>query len=393
MKTLHLFVILVGASCLAAGCTRTQAVEAPTPRPVKVQAATLAPRQATVRYAASIEPRQQVTLSFKASGYVNVVVERRGADGAPRTIQAGDLVTKGALLARLDAADALARVEQARARLAEADAAQTRARLDVERARTLFAADSLVKPELDAAQAAFDAAQARVMAGRADLDLASNALRDCALIAPASGVLLERRIEVGTLVTPGSVGFLLGDLSAVKARFGIPDAMIPSVTLGARMTVGVDAVSGAAFDGQVTALAPAADPQSRVFDVEVTIPNADGRLRPGMIGTVSIGTVASGSGSSGTRAASDHAATALAVPLGAVVRTPDGVGAGDGSHRYALLVVERRGHVEVARLRPIELGEVMGNGVAVTRGLSTSDRVIVTGANLLTDGDPVRVIP
>src|SRR5262249_10869130 len=157
------------------------------------------------------------------------------------------------------------------------------------RAEALFATDSLTKPDLDAARAAFDGAEARMAGTRGDIALASIALGDCALIAPSSGILLERRIEIGSLVNAGSVGFVLAHVSAVKAHFGVPDMMIHRVALGDRIDVAIDAVGAAAFSGRITALAPSADAQSRVFDVEVTIQNADGRLRPGMIGTVALG--------------------------------------------------------------------------------------------------------
>src|SRR6185503_734006 len=122
----------------------------------------------------------------------------------------------------------------------------------------------------------------------ADIDLAVSALRDCALVSPASGVVLERRIEVGTLAGAGTVGFVLGDLSAVKARFGIPDSMVQSVTLGDPITVIVEAITATPFAGRVTAIAPTADPPRPVFDVDVTIPTQTGPLRPGMTGTVAL---------------------------------------------------------------------------------------------------------
>src|SRR5262249_50866806 len=161
--------------------------------------------------------------------------------------------------------------------------------------------------------------------------------------------------ELGSLVGSGSVGFVIGDTSAVKAKFGVPDAMVTSMTLGEPIDVIVEALAGTTFPGRVSAIAPAADPQSRVFDVEVTIPNKDGRLRPGMIGTVSV-----------KRRAAD-AAPVLTVPLTAIVKP----NAGDA--QYAVLVVER----EVARLRPVELGEVLGNGIAVRKGLNAGEQVVV----------------
>lgn len=382
MKMLHALLFAGAAATLAAGCTKVQGSERQPARPVKIQAVALAPPQAGLKYSATIEPFQQVSLAFKTSGYVDDLVRRRGADGLSRIAQAGDMVTRGTVLARVRDTDYRERVNQGRAKLSESRASLQKSTLDLDRARTLFAAESLTKPDLDAAQAAFDAAQARVMAAQAEIELAMIALRDTSLLAPATGVLLDRKIEVGTLVGAGSVGFMLGDVSAVKARFGIPDSMIQTVTLGDRLGVTIDALAGTTFPGRVTALAPAADPHSRVFDVEVTIPNADGRLRPGMIGAVSLDPKPAAASQS-----TEAAHSPLLVPLSAVVKAP-----GD-TPAYALLLVESHVDGDVARLHKVELGEVMGNGVAVLNGVSRGDRVIVTGANQLIDGERVRVIP
>jgi RND family efflux transporter MFP subunit len=366
---------VVAAASLASACAKVEGVEARAARPVKTQIVALAPAPSGIRYSATIDAFQEVPLAFKASGYVDDLIQRKGADGRQRAAQAGDQVSRGTVLARVHDADYQEKVNQGRAKLAEGEASLRKAQLDLERAKTLFAADSLIKPELDSAQANFDSAQARVTSARADIELALSALRDCTMVSPATGILLERKIEVGTLVGVGTVGFVLGDVSAVKARFGIPDSAIATVKLGETIGVLVDAVAEKTFTGRITSVAPTADPQSRVFDVEVTIPNADGRLRPGMIGTVALGTPAA------------PVAQPLIVPLSAVVKSAI------DSDKYALMVVEQKGDVEIARLRTVELGDVMGNGVAVTQGVASGERVVVTGASLLVDGDPVRVIP
>jgi RND family efflux transporter MFP subunit len=377
MRTHGWMLAVIAIGPLVSGCSKPQAAELKTTQPVKTQVVKATSPASGVRYSASIEAFEQVTLSFKASGYVDDVLQRRGADGRARAAQPGDGVTKGTVLARVREADFRDRVNQGKARLAEAGASDVKARLDLERARTLFQTDSLTKPELDAAQAAFDAAEARISAARLDIELAASALRDCSLVAPSGGVILERRIEVGTLAAAGTVGFVLGDLSSVKARFGIPDGMIQSVHLGDAIAITVEAVAGTTFAGQVTAIAPAADAQSRVFDVEVTIPNQDGRLRPGMIGTVAISSVADPRSTS---------TAPLAVPLTAVVRGEVGTGT------FAVLVVEKESGVDVVRARRVELGEVMGNVIAVSSGLAAGERVVVSGATLLTNGDAVRVV-
>jgi RND family efflux transporter MFP subunit len=379
MRTPSAVVAIVAAGWLASGCSHPKAAEPKAAQPVKTQAVAAASPQPGVRYSASIEPFEQVQLAFKASGYIDAVMQRRGADGRPRAMQAGDRVTKGAVLAHVRDIDYRERLNQSQAKLAETEASLTKSRLDLERARMLFGADSLVKPDLDAAQASFDAAQARIIAARADIELAENALRDCTLVSPATGVVLERRIEVGTLAGAGTVGFVLGDLSSVKARFGIPDGMIQSVKPGDAIDVIVDAVAAQPFAGRITAIAPTADPQSRVFDVEVTIANQDGRLRPGMIGTVAV------DARPGMVAAA--APLPLTVPLTAVVRSQAGAG------EFAVLVVERKGDAAVARVRRVELGEVMGNAIAVLSGVTAGEQVIVSGTTLLVDGDSVRVLP
>jgi RND family efflux transporter MFP subunit len=392
-NTLLIAAVLSTSAIANTGCTRVNGAEtSETPetskttaardaKPVKVEAATRLAPPSGLRYAASIEAFEQVPLSFKSGGYVDEILRRPGADGRMRAAQPGDVVTRGAVLARVRAAEYRERVNQGRAAVAEADAAVTKARADLDRAKTLFAADSLTRPDLDAAQASFDAAQARQAAARADLELAAIALRDTALVAPAAGILMERKVEAGALVASGSVGFVLGDISAVKARFGIPDAMIPALTPGQPIDLTVEAVAGASFAGRVTAIAPAADAQSRVFDVEVTIPNKDGRLRPGMIGVVAIHPAAA------TLAGGAAAGLPPAVPLTAIVRPVAGKG------EYGAFILERRGDTDIAHLRQVQLGEVVGNSIIVASGVNAGDRVVVSGGHLLVDGDAVKVMP
>ena len=376
MNTLTAPVAILATALATGACTNARALESTPARPVKAHTVTPTPAAAGVRYSATIEAFEQISLAFKTSGYVEALDRRQGADGRSRAAQAGDAVAGGAVLARVQESDYRERLNQSRAKLAEGEASEQKARLDLDRAEALFAADSLIKPDLDAARASFESAHARVAATQAELAQAANALRDTALVAPSAGVVLERRVEVGTLVAAGSVAYVLGDIASVKARFGIPDAMIDRISLGQPIDVVVEALAGATFAGRVTKIAPAADPQSRVFDVEITIRNLNGGLRPGMIGTVAFGREAIGS-----------AARPLTVPLNAIVKTD-----GD-SEGYAVFVLERRDDGDVAHARRVELGDVTGNGVVVTSGVSAGDRVVTSGATLIADGDQVRVIP
>jgi RND family efflux transporter MFP subunit len=153
---------------------------------------------------------------------------------------------------------------------------------------------------------------------------------------------------------------------------------VQRIELGQSLDVTTEAFPGTTFAGRVTAIAPQADAESRVFNVEVTIRNRDGRLRAGMIGTVDVPTDA------GDPRAEPAAAS---VPLAAVVRSEA------DSDRYAVFVVESSGDEHVVRARPVTLGAAVGDGVTVTSGLRPGERVVVMGATLVADGEAVRIIP
>ncbi len=370
--------LVTAASVLSlVGCAAPRASEAPVAKAVRVVEARMPEAPRGLRYVVTTQPTENVTLAVKATGYVAALQQVAGDDKRLRTLQPGDAVRAGTVLVRLRDAEYVERVRQAQGGLAEAEASRAKAELDLTRAVALFAAESLTKPDRDAAQAAADAATARVMAAQAQVEAARLALADCVLTSPIDGVVLERRIETGMLAGAGTVAFVLGRVADVKAVLGVPDSVVSHLALGQPLTMTTEAFPGASFAGRVTGIAPSADPQSRVFAIEVTIPNRDGRLRPGMIGAIEIAPPA------GATAHLDS----VTVPLSAVVRATDDE---DG---YAIYVVEGDEGKETARARPVTLGAAVGNDVAVADGLRAGERVVVMGATLLHDGEPVRVIP
>ena len=366
-------VLALGATTLA--CARTHADKAPA-RPVRVENVRREAAAAGLRYSASIQPREQVALAFKAGGYVREMRQVQGVDGRWRNLQQGDAVTRGMVLARLHSADYQERVNQARASLAEADASLIKARSDAARAESLYAAKALTRPDYDSARANLAAATARVEGGRAALESAQISLRDASLVAPSDGVILSRAIEVGTLAGVGTTAFTIADLTSVKAVFGVPDLVIPRARLGTAIRVTSEAFGPEEFPGQVTAVSPAADAQSRVFNVEVTIPNPKGQLKAGMIASVEVAPAS----------LPEIAPGSPTVAVSAVVKSTH-------PGAFAVFVAEGKEETAVARVRDVRLGRVSGNRVAIDSGLQVGDRVVVSGASLLTDGDPVRVIP
>jgi len=369
-----LLATVVVCPVIAAGCARAPQVEQ-TATPVRAERVKPMSAERGVRYSAQIVPVDQVSLSFKTSGYVLDLLQVRDEAGRSRDLEKGDAVTAGALLARVEERDYRSKVSRAEAAVAQAGAQEEKASQDLARAETLFAAEALPKPDLDAARAAHRSAAAATAAARADLDVAKSSLEDTSLRAPRRGVVLERRIDRGALASPGTVVFVLGAVDSLKAVFGVPDAVVREMRLGMPLTATADAVVDRTFTGRVTTIAPAADRETHLFSVEVTIPNAGGMLRPGMIATIQLD----------DRHEAAPAATTPSVPLTAIVKdsTKDGA--------YAVFIVD--GQSSQAKLRPITPGAIAGDGIQIASGLNAGEQVIVSGASRLRDGERITVIP
>src|SRR5258708_1211928 len=194
----------------------------------------------------------------------------------------------------------------------------------------------------------------------------------CSAACDACGWGRRGGVRVGWLAAWACLGLPRADRRLVKVVFGVPDLVVGSLNLGDRQMLTTAAATGP-FGGRITAIAPAADPRTRTFSVEVTISNTGNLLRPGMIATL----VLSGS---------PEADPIPVVPLSAIVR-----GADDRS-AFGVFILEQRGDEFFARARTVELGAAYANVIGLKSGLAPGDRVIVSGAAQVRDGQQVRVL-
>jgi RND family efflux transporter MFP subunit len=327
-----------------------------------------------VRYSASVTPKTQVDLKFKVNGYIDAIHEVKDSEGKPQPVPRGTFIEQSTVLAHIKDDEYRDKVKSAKANLAAAKASLLKAEKDFKRARELYASESMTAPDYDSAQQEYSTAVANVDAAKAGLDEANQNLAYCTLQPPMDGVVLSRNIEIGTLVEPTTVAFVLADLSAVKVVFAVPDVLLKNITLGDSLEVTTRSLPGKRYTGKVTTVSPVADSQTRVFDIEITIPNPGGTLKDGMVAALQVPELPV------------HVSKALAVPITAVVRSkkdPQG---------YALYVVEQQGTVQVARLRDVQLGDVHGNRIAVLGGASDGEQVIVSGTSTVWDGSQVRIL-
>ena len=316
------------------------AAAAPDTRPI-VEAAVIASGflADVLEIAGRLEPRAEVIVSSELGGAVEEV-----------RFDKGDRVERGALLARVGS-------DLLRAALAEAEAELEGARLDYVQAKQLVEREASPRQDFLGAEVNVKRFEARVEAARLRLTRSE-------ITAPVSGVIVQRDIEPGEVLGPGSPVAVLHDTAVLRATIGIPETDISFFSVGSPAAVSLDAYPDRSFDGRITYIAPTATRPRRSFEAEVEVENADGTLRSGLIVRTGLQ----------RRVFED----AVVVARDALVER-DGI-----LHAFVL-------EDGTAGLRSITLGPDEDDRVVITAGLEVGETLITNGHRNLIDGQPVRV--
>ncbi|MDZ7371068.1 MAG: efflux RND transporter periplasmic adaptor subunit [candidate division KSB1 bacterium] len=278
-------------------------------------------------------------LSFKTGGYLLFLAE----EGAVR---------RGEVLAQLDTTEIAAQVRQARQ-------AFEKTQRDYHRASTLYEGGGAAREQLQNAETALNVAAAALQA--AEFNLIHSTIR-----APENGWVLKRLAEAGELIGPGIPVIYFGSGSVRLVQAALADRDILRIGIGDSAEIVFDALPGIRCTGRVTKVSPMVDPQTGLWDIQVTLVKPPVSLPVGLTAQISLFPASKGA--------------AAVVPLEAVVEA-------DGDHG-AVFTVEGA----AARRIPVTLGPIFGDRIVVTDGLRNVERVVTLGAGLLRDGDPVRLI-
>ncbi len=296
-----------------------------------------------------------VVQSFQAGGSlapdeaVDLVSESGGRVEAIR-IQEGARVAKGDVLFEVDLQKAVANLATARARK---NVAQSTAN----RAASLLKAGAVSQDDNDQAQAELENA-------RANLIEAERRITNARIAAPFDGRVGARQVSPGQVVPPGAHLARLIDDDPVKIAVNLPERFAGRIDTGSRLDISITAAPDQTWTGSVYFVSPEVDARTRTFLIKGTIPNPDGRLKPGMFAdaTVEMGV--------------DR--DALLVPESAIVQ---GVG------QATLFAVSPEGK---AQARSVVLGQRLPGQVQVLSGVAAGDVVITEGVQKVRDGVPVN---
>lgn len=337
MKPTRLALLLPFALALAA-CGSSE----PTPAPKAVAA--LATGSVEVREVelttsaeAVVEAVRQSTVSAQVSGRI---VDIR--------FDVGDRVEKGAVILRIDERAASQAVAASEAQVREAEATLVNARANYERTRQLLAQKFVSQAAVDKAEADFKAAESRMKATLAGAGAAATEKSFTTIVAPYSGVVSARHVQLGEMASPGKpllTGFDPGGLRVVAT---VPSAQVPAIQAGARARIEVPSL-GRWVEVKSVTVVPSADPRTHTTQVRLDLPADAKGLLPGVFARAHFVT---------------GRAPRLMVPREAVLRR---------SEVTAVYVVDEKGE---PRLRQVRVGTASDEkSVEVLAGLRAGEKV------------------
>lgn len=261
-------------------------------------------------------------------------------------------LVRDSILSPLEFRGVESQLASARAQTAQADAAIAQA-----------------EGQLRAAREGVQAARAQAAASQAGVQSAQAQLGNTRVVAPFSGVVEERLMEPGELASPGQPVVRLVSGGSVKVAAGVPERYATEIEEGTPVRIVPSAYGAEPRGGRVTFVGLAVDPDSRTFPVEIAVDNADRALKPEMVVRLEL-----------TR---DVLRDVITVPRQAVAEDERGAG---------VFVVEAGPSGQsVAARRSVELGPTSGNEIVLVSGVRPGEEIIVSGADGLAEGTPVRV--
>lgn len=336
-----------------------QTLSAP-PKPVFVSAqdARVQPWQSQLTTVGSLTAFQGVELISETRGVVESVL-----------FESGQQVTSGQTLVQLNNS-----VEQAL--LATAEASLGLARLEFKRAEDLLKRQALAKSE-------FDRLAAELAKSQATVDQLKAVLAKKTIVAPFSGTIGIRKINVGSYLSSNSPFGTLQDLSRLYLDFFLPEQNLPLLKTGQTVQVKVSAYPEEVFEAKIVALNPKVESSTRNVQVRAELSNPHGKLLPGMF--------------AGLAVLYKDAEAAVVVPETAVTFTLYGntvfvVSPKLDDDKQPVLDSEGQPQLIVRRY-PVETGERRGGWVEVRKGLKGDEHVITNGQLKLNDGTLIKLVP
>ena len=310
--------------------------------------------QRNVTLPATLKGRSEITLLARSGGYLTAW---------HKTI--GERVRKGELLATIEAPEQDQELAQARATRDQVKARVELTRDTLKRWEHLSSLDSVAKQDLDEKRSAATQARADLAAVDANVRRLEQLKSFRRIVAPFDGVVTRRSVEVGDLIAAnGKELFALAQTDPLRLTLWIPQVYASEITEGQEVTLRIPESPGRKLTAKVAHAAGALDPVTRTRQVELALPNPDGKLLPGTYGEVSFKL--------------SSTAKALLVPTSTLVTGQDGTR------------VVTVGKDNTVSFQNVTVGRDLGRDIEILSGLKSGDVLVSSPSDLLADGETVN---
>jgi RND family efflux transporter MFP subunit len=279
--------------------------------------------------------------------------------------EAGQRVKQGQALAQLDAAVLRDQALSARSAVNTAQSSYDLARRELERSQALEQAGAIAERNVEQARNAALSAQAQLATARAQLANVQKQLDKASVQAPFTGVVAQRQVNAGDVVSPGTALFTVVDPGSMRLEASVPAEALGQVRVGMPVEFSVNGYPNRTFTGRITRVNPVADPATRQVQITASIPNAGNTLVGGLF--------AEGRVSSESR-------TAPMVALAAV----------DERGLRPTVVRLKNGKIEKVEVG-LGIRDAAAETVEITSGLAPGDTVLLGAARGISPGTPVKV--
>lgn len=350
--------VVYAAAALLVACNRQgnadPKAQAASAMPVKVQIARNLQVSDASEYVATLKSRNSAVIMPQVEGWITQIF-----------VRSGEPVGAGSQLIEIDPAKQQATVVSQRNARAAQEASLVYAREQYKRMSGLYSAGVVSKQELDQAKSALDAAEAQLEALDAQLREQQVQLHYYTVHAPRAGIVGDVPVRVGDRVTTSSVLTTIDMPGSLEAYIYVPVERSAQLKRGMLAQI-VDAQGNVMAESRVNFISPRVDDTTQTVLVKSVIANRHDRLRTSQF----------------TRARLIWGVHMMPVaPILAVTRL---------GGQYFAFVAEPSGGGFLARQKPLQVGQMVGNNYAVLDGIKPGDRIIVSGTQFLVDGMPVR---
>lgn len=323
----------------------------------------------TIPVLGTVTPFEEVKLKFEEKGKIKAVYKKEG-----------EKVKKGDILAELDERDLKLREEYAKNKYESERNLYLSMQKEYELKKRLYEKGAILKEKLEELELKLESQKYKMKSARNEWELAKESLKKIALISPCEGVIDEKKIEVGEIVSPQDEAFTILKVDKVYAEVGITEKDITKIKRRQVTEIKVDAYPQEKFLGEIKNILPSLKGVSRTLTLKIEIDNTKRKLLSGMFvrGDIILADLKQ----------------VYVVPKDALIKLT--------STEYALTLIETEGEINLKKLEKEGIkGKVIlkmvkvgyrGEKYAQVTGVNDNDLVVLQTTGILSKGMPVKII-